>query len=63
MQFLKQRLDVELGTFKVTDAYEAAIRYPFRPAAAKAVVGVISLPCEKSPLSPFSVIFVYFSIR
>ncbi|XP_001604024.1 apolipophorins [Nasonia vitripennis] len=54
LQFIKQRLDVELGTFKVTDAYEAAIRYPFRPAAAKAVVGLISQFCEKSPLSPFS---------
>ncbi|XP_014235825.1 apolipophorins [Trichogramma pretiosum] len=54
VQYVKQRLDVELGTFKVTDAYEAGIRYPFRAGAAKAVVGVISQPCEKSPLSPFS---------
>ncbi|XP_011501184.1 PREDICTED: apolipophorins-like, partial [Ceratosolen solmsi marchali] len=54
LKYLRQRLDVELGTFKVTDAYEAAIRYPFRAAAAKVVVGLISLPCEKSPLSPFS---------
>lgn len=42
-------MDVELGTFKLTDAYEAAIRYPFRPGAARAVVGVIANPCEKSP--------------
>ncbi|XP_023246016.1 apolipophorins [Copidosoma floridanum] len=54
IKYLKQRLDVELGTFKLTDAYEAAIRYPFRPGAAKAVVGLISTPCEKSPLSPLS---------
>ncbi|KAG7188374.1 hypothetical protein KM043_008028 [Ampulex compressa] len=49
ISYLGQRLDVELGTFKLTDAYEAAIRYPFRPGAARAVVGVIASPCEKSP--------------
>ncbi|KAJ8687230.1 hypothetical protein QAD02_023024 [Eretmocerus hayati] len=54
LKFLKQKFDVELGTFKVSDAYEAAVKYPFRTAAAKAVVGVISQPCVKSPLSPFS---------
>ncbi|KAK1130809.1 hypothetical protein K0M31_018919 [Melipona bicolor] len=47
--YLHQKLDVELGTFKLTDAYEAAIRYPFRPGAAKAVIGVIANPCEKTP--------------
>ncbi|XP_017790563.1 PREDICTED: apolipophorins [Habropoda laboriosa] len=49
IDYLQQRLDVELGTFKLTDAYEEAIRYPFRPGAAKAVIGVIANPCEKSP--------------
>lgn len=52
-------MDVELGTFKLTDAYEAAIRYPFRPGAARAVVGVIANPCEKSPF-PISVSFYFF---
>ncbi|XP_034949851.1 apolipophorins [Chelonus insularis] len=50
LKFAKQRLDVELGTFKLTDAYEEAVRYPFRTGAAKIVVGVIANPCEKSPL-------------
>ncbi|CAK9823680.1 unnamed protein product [Anthophora retusa] len=50
IEYLHQRLDVELGTFKLTDAYDEAIRYPFRPGAAKAVIGVIANPCEKSPL-------------
>lgn len=49
LNYLHQKLDVELGTFKLTDAYEAAIRYPFRPGAAKAVIGVIANPCEKTP--------------
>ncbi|XP_015429625.1 PREDICTED: apolipophorins [Dufourea novaeangliae] len=51
--FLRQRLDVELGNMKLTDAYEEAIRYPFRASAAKAVIGVHSSICEKS-LLPFS---------
>ncbi|XP_076681659.1 retinoid- and fatty-acid binding glycoprotein apolipophorin isoform X2 [Andrena cerasifolii] len=50
LTYLQQRLDVELGTFKLTDAYEEAINYPFRPGAAKVVIGVIANPCEKSPL-------------
>ncbi|XP_035725460.1 apolipophorins-like [Vespa mandarinia] len=50
LKYLKQRYDVEFGTFKLTDAYEQAINYPFRTGAAKAVVGVIVSPCEKSPL-------------
>ncbi|XP_017879492.1 apolipophorins [Ceratina calcarata] len=50
LQYLQQKLSVELGTFRLTDAYEAAIHYPFRPGAAKAVIGVIANPCEKSPL-------------
>ncbi|KAF7405857.1 hypothetical protein HZH68_005226 [Vespula germanica] len=50
LKYLKQRYDVEFGTFKLTGAYEQAINYPFRPEAAKAVVGVIASPCEKSPL-------------
>nr|XP_033202794.1 apolipophorins [Bombus vancouverensis nearcticus] len=49
LNYLRQKLDVELGTFKLTDAYETAIRYPFRPGAAKAVIAVIANPCEKSP--------------
>lgn len=40
---------MELGTFRLTDAYEQAIRYPFRAGSAKAVVGVLVSPCEKSP--------------
>jgi hypothetical protein len=50
LKFMKQRVDVELGTFKLTDAYEQAIKYPFRPGSAKAVVGIFVSPCEKSPL-------------
>lgn len=50
LNYLHQKLDVELGTYKLTDAYEEAIRYPFRVGAAKAVVGVIANPCAKSPL-------------
>ena len=57
MSYVKQRLEVELGTFKLNDGAEAALRYPFRAGAAKVVVGVISQGCEKSPLSPFSVSF------
>ncbi|XP_024936320.1 apolipophorins isoform X2 [Cephus cinctus] len=48
--YAKQQLNMELGTTKLTEAYEEAINYPFRPTAAKAVVGVIATPCEKSPL-------------
>ena len=62
LQYIKQRLDVELGSFKLTDGYSAAIRYPFRAGAAKAVVGLVSQPCEKSPLSPFSVGLRAYSI-
>lgn len=54
LEYIGQRLDVEFGTFTLTDAYVEAIRYPFRPSAAKAVVGIISTPCEKSPF-PLSV--------
>ncbi|XP_015121091.1 apolipophorins [Diachasma alloeum] len=50
LNYAKQRIDVELGTFAITDAYEEAIRYPFRIGSAKAVVGIIATPCEKSPL-------------
>nr|XP_033329599.1 apolipophorins [Megalopta genalis] len=50
LMYAKQRLDVELGTLKLTDAHEEAIGYPFRPGAAKAVVGVHAFACEKSPL-------------
>ncbi|XP_031841889.1 retinoid- and fatty-acid binding glycoprotein apolipophorin [Nomia melanderi] len=50
LQYLRQKLDVELGTMKLTDAYQEAVRYPFRPAAAKAVIGVHTNICEKSPL-------------
>lgn len=53
-KYAGQRLDVELGRFRLTDAYEEAVRYPFRAGAAKAVIGVIASPCEKSPL-PISV--------
>lgn len=49
INYLQQRLDVELGTFKLTDAYEEAIQYPFRAGASKTVIGVIANPCEKSP--------------
>jgi len=45
---------MELGTFKLTDAYHEAVNYPFRPGAAKAIVGIIATPCEKS-LFPISV--------
>lgn len=54
LKYAKQKLDIELGTFKLTDAYEEAIHYPFRAGAVKVVVGVIASPCEKSPL-PLSV--------
>ncbi|XP_008560242.1 apolipophorins [Microplitis demolitor] len=50
LKYAKQKLDIELGTFKLTDAYEEAIHYPFRAGAVKVVVGVIASPCEKSPL-------------
>ncbi|XP_063988684.1 apolipophorins [Diachasmimorpha longicaudata] len=50
LNYVKQRVDVELGTFAITDAYEEAIRYPFRIGSAKAVVGIVATPCEKSPL-------------
>ncbi|XP_076625563.1 retinoid- and fatty-acid binding glycoprotein apolipophorin isoform X1 [Colletes latitarsis] len=50
LEYLHQRLDIELGTFNLNDAYEEAVRYPFRPGAARAVVGVLANPCEKSPL-------------
>lgn len=61
IDFIRQRLTAEVGDSKMTDVYEAATRYPFRAGAAKAVVGLTSQPCEKSPLSPFSVsYFLYF---
>ncbi|XP_019888404.1 apolipophorins [Ooceraea biroi] len=50
IEYLEQRMNIELGTFKLTDAYQEAINYPYRPGAVKAVVGVIATPCEKSPL-------------
>ncbi|XP_024883044.1 apolipophorins-like [Temnothorax curvispinosus] len=50
VKYLEQRLDLELGTFKLTDAYEEAINYPFRPGAVKAVVSVLATPYKKSPL-------------
>jgi len=49
MKYLEQRLNLEFGTFKLTDAYEEAINYPYRPAAVRAVVTVLATPCEKSP--------------
>lgn len=52
--YLEQRLDVEFGTFKLTDAYEEAVNYPYRPGAIKAVIAIMASPCEKSPL-PLSV--------
>ncbi|XP_018353837.1 PREDICTED: apolipophorins [Trachymyrmex septentrionalis] len=48
--YLEQRINLELGALKLTDAYEEAINYPFRPGAVKAVVAVFASPCEKSPL-------------
>ncbi|XP_072754262.1 apolipophorins [Anoplolepis gracilipes] len=50
MQYLGERLDLEFGTFKLTDAYEEGVNYPFRAGAVKAVVAIIATPCEKSPL-------------
>ncbi|XP_011166991.1 apolipophorins [Solenopsis invicta] len=49
-KYLEQRLNLEFGTFKLTDAYEEAIKYPYRPGAVKAVVAIFGTPCEKSPL-------------
>jgi len=57
LQYIGQRLDMELGTFELTEAYEEAINYPFRPGAVKAVVGILATPCEKSSL-PLSVSFL-----
>jgi hypothetical protein len=54
LQFIGQRLDLELGTFELTEAYEEAINYSFRPGAVKTVVGILATPCEKSSL-PLSV--------
>ncbi|XP_078038624.1 retinoid- and fatty-acid binding glycoprotein apolipophorin, partial [Augochlora pura] len=51
LSYAKQKLDVELGTLKLTDAYQEAINYPFRPGAAKAVIGVHASFCEKSPFA------------
>lgn len=50
LKYLKQKLDIELGTLKLTDAYTEAINYPFRPGAAKVVIGVHATVCKKSPL-------------
>ncbi|XP_011144506.2 apolipophorins [Harpegnathos saltator] len=50
LKYIGQRLDVEFGTLALSDAYAEAIRYPYRPGAAKAVVAIVSTPCEKSPL-------------
>ncbi|XP_066596058.1 apolipophorins [Prorops nasuta] len=49
LTYIGQRLDVELGTMSLTDAYVEAINYKFRPGAAKAVIGIAAGPCEKSP--------------
>ncbi|KAL6267909.1 hypothetical protein P5V15_000977, partial [Pogonomyrmex californicus] len=50
MQYLEQRIDLEFGSFSLTDAYEEAVGYPFRPAAVKAVVGILTFACEQSVL-------------
>ncbi|XP_076762006.1 retinoid- and fatty-acid binding glycoprotein apolipophorin [Xylocopa sonorina] len=50
IDYVRQKLDIELGTFKLTDAYETAVKYPFRAGAAKVVIGVIANPCVKSSL-------------
>ncbi|CAL7938756.1 unnamed protein product [Xylocopa violacea] len=50
IDYVHQKLDIELGTFRLTDAYETAVKYPFRPGAAKVVIGVIANPCVKSSL-------------
>ncbi|XP_012523598.1 apolipophorins [Monomorium pharaonis] len=49
-KYLEQRLNVELGTLRLTDVYEEAIKYPYRPGAVKAVVVIGGTTCEKSPL-------------
>ncbi|XP_014488121.1 PREDICTED: apolipophorins [Dinoponera quadriceps] len=49
LEYIGQKLDMEFGTFKLTDAYLEGVRYPYRPGAVRAVVGIIVTPCEKSP--------------
>lgn len=56
MDYLEQRLNIEFGNLKLTDAYKEAVTYSYRPGAVKAVVTVLATPCEKSPL-PLSVSF------
>ncbi|XP_018393503.1 PREDICTED: apolipophorins [Cyphomyrmex costatus] len=50
VKYLEQRVNLELGELRLTDAYKEAINYPFRPGAVKAVVTIFATPCEKSPL-------------
>ncbi|XP_046492116.1 apolipophorins [Neodiprion pinetum] len=50
LDYFGQMLVNELGTFKLTDAYQEALNYDFRPGASKTVIGVIATPCLKSPL-------------
>ncbi|XP_032678528.1 apolipophorins [Odontomachus brunneus] len=49
LEYIGQKLDIELGTFELTDAYVEATRYPYRPGAVKTVIGIITTPCVKSP--------------
>ncbi|XP_046751140.1 apolipophorins [Diprion similis] len=50
LDYLGQAIVNELGTFKLTDAYQEALNYDFRPGASKTVIGVIATPCTKSLL-------------
>ncbi|XP_012266095.2 apolipophorins [Athalia rosae] len=50
MEFLAQKVNVELGTLSITAAYSEALSYDFRPSASKTIIGVIATPCEKSLL-------------
>lgn len=61
LDYLEQRLNIEIGNLKLSDVYNEAINYPYRPGAVKAVVTVLATPCEKSPL-PISVSFYSWSL-
>lgn len=62
MDYLEQKIDLELGTLKLTEAYQEIIDYNYRPGAVKAVISIASTPCEKSPFL-LSVSIYLFSLN
>ncbi|XP_075230090.1 retinoid- and fatty-acid binding glycoprotein apolipophorin [Lycorma delicatula] len=50
IKYYKHQFDLEIGNTQKVIAYTEAFNYPFRPDAAKAVIGVLGGPCERAPV-------------